>query len=215
MSKTDFYKHQVRKVVGLKEYAQNPNIHDDANVNEIANSIREFGFTQPVLIDENSVILAGHGRVMAAKRLGMSEVPCIVLEGLTDTQKKAYVIADNKLAENSVWDEKLLAGLVEELINEDFCIETIGYDQDELDLLLKEYTDTPFNLAGGQSEKKTKERKITDDKYVQFECIMEVANKKKLVQVLNEVQQHGKFESKELALMELIKLWESTRKSDT
>ncbi len=215
MTKTDFYKHQVRKVSGLTEYSHNPNLHDDANVSEIANSIREFGFTQPVLIDEHSVILAGHGRVLAAKQLGMMEVPCIVLDGLTDTQKKAYVIADNKLAENSVWDEKLLAGLVEELINEDFSIETIGYDQDELDLLLKEYADSPFNVAGGEQSKNTKERKVTDDKYVQFECIMEVANKKKLVQVLNEVQQQGKFESKELALMGLIKSWESTKRSDT
>lgn len=117
-------------------YVNNSRTHDADQVLQIAGSISEFGFTNPVLIDEKGVIIAGHGRVQAAKKLSMDEVPCIVLDGLTDAQKKAYVIADNRLALNAGWDEDLLSLELKSLEELEFDIGLLGFDADELDKLL-------------------------------------------------------------------------------
>jgi ParB-like chromosome segregation protein Spo0J len=95
-------------VENLIPYARNSRTHSDAQVAQIAASIKEFGFTNPVLIDQENGIIAGHGRVLAARKLGMNDVPCLRLGYLSDTQKRAYIIADNKLALNSGWDDELL-----------------------------------------------------------------------------------------------------------
>lgn len=89
----------------LIPYVNNSRTHSDEQVAQIAASIREFGFTSPILIDESDGIIAGHGRVLAARKLGMAEVPCIRLGHLTEAQRRAYIIADNKLALNAGWDE--------------------------------------------------------------------------------------------------------------
>ena len=125
-----------KKVVDLIPYARNSRTHSDDQVTQIASSIREFGFTNPILIDEKDSIIAGHGRIMAAKKLDISEVPCIALSHLTDAQKKAYVIADNKLALNAGWDDELLALELEELKDLDFDLALTGFSDDELDGLL-------------------------------------------------------------------------------
>ena len=96
-------------ISALIPFARNSRTHSDAQVAQIAASIREFGFTNPILIDGDKGIIAGHGRLQAARKLGLAEVPCIMLEGLTDAQKRAYVIADNKLALNAGWDIELLS----------------------------------------------------------------------------------------------------------
>ena len=88
----------------LIPYDRNPKIHPDTQVKQLANSVREWGWTMPILVDENTQVIAGHGRLFAAKELEMQEVPCIRATGWTEQQKKAYVIADNKLAENGEWD---------------------------------------------------------------------------------------------------------------
>jgi len=89
-------------------YAKNSRSHSEHQVSQVAASIKEFGFTNPILIDADNGIIAGHGRLMAAQRLGIDKAPCIRLSHLTESQKKAYVIADNKLALNAGWDEELL-----------------------------------------------------------------------------------------------------------
>src|SRR5271154_453190 len=93
----------------LIPWAKNPRTHSDAQIGQIAASIAEFGFNNPILVDTKAGIIAGHGRLLAARKLGLTEVPVIVLDHLTEAQKRAYVIADNKLAENAGWDETLLA----------------------------------------------------------------------------------------------------------
>jgi DNA modification methylase len=120
----------------LIPYARNARTHSDAQVAQIAASIREFGFTNPVLIDGKGNIIAGHGRVLAARKLGMQEVPCIRMEHLTDAQRRAYIIADNKLALNAGWDEELLALELQELADVGFDLEITGFDVDELSALL-------------------------------------------------------------------------------
>ena len=121
-----------RKVEDLIPYARNSRTHSDAQVAQIAASVREFGWTNPVLIDGENGIIAGHGRVLAARKLGMGDVPCIELAGLSDTQRRAYIIADNKLALNGGWDDELLAIELGELNAAEFDMALIGFDAGEL-----------------------------------------------------------------------------------
>lgn len=120
----------------LIPYARNSRTHSDEQTAQIAASIREFGFTNPVLIDAEDGIIAGHGRVLAARKLGLEKVPCIRLGHLTETQKRAYVIADNKLALNSGWDEEMLALELAELREVDFDLNIAGFDGDDIEALL-------------------------------------------------------------------------------
>ena len=120
----------------LIPYARNSRTHSDEQVAQIAASIKEFGWTNPILIDGESGIIAGHGRLLAARKLGMAEVPVIQLDGMTDTQKRAYIIADNKLALNAGWDDELLRLELEELNVEEFKMELLGFDANELNLAM-------------------------------------------------------------------------------
>ena len=131
------YKHKVLKIDDLIPYANNSRTHSEEQVLQVASSIKEFGFTNPVLIDSDGGIVAGHGRVLAAKKLGLEDVPCIVLDGLTDAQKKAYVIADNQLPINAGWDLDKLKIEIETLNELDFDIDLLGFDDDFLDGLLE------------------------------------------------------------------------------
>lgn len=119
-------------VDALVPYARNSRTHSPEQVAQVAASIREFGFTNPVLVDGAGTIIAGHGRVMAAKSLSMESVPCIRLSGLTDAQKRAYVIADNKLGLNAGWDSHLLAEELRALEAEAFDLSLIGFSLPEL-----------------------------------------------------------------------------------
>lgn len=116
----------------LIPYARNARTHSDAQVAQIAASIREFGWTNPVLIDKDGGIIAGHGRVMAARKLGLESVPCLVLEGLTEVQKRAYILADNQLALNAGWDEELLRLEFEDLKESGFDLFVTGFSDQDL-----------------------------------------------------------------------------------
>lgn len=127
------------KTADLIPYARNSRIHSDSQVAQIAGSIREFGFTNPVLIDADNGIIAGHGRVMAAGKLGMDKVPCIRLGHLTETQKRAYIIADNKLALNAGWDKELLGLELADLREADFDLDLLGFD----DFAIEQFLNPP------------------------------------------------------------------------
>ncbi len=127
---------QYRPVAALIPYARNPRTHFDAQVAEIAASIREFGFTNPILVDGESGIIAGHGRLLAARQLGMKSVPVIELAGLSEAQKRAYIIADNKLALNAGWDTELLALELGDLKDLGFDLALTGFSEEELAGLL-------------------------------------------------------------------------------
>ncbi len=123
-------------IAALIPYVRNSRTHSDAQVAQIAASIREFGFTNPVLLDEANGIIAGHGRVLAARKLGMQDVPAIRLAHLTEAQKRAYVIADNKLALNAGWDEELLRLELKDLQDLNFDVALTGFSTEELDALM-------------------------------------------------------------------------------
>ena len=127
----------------LIPYARNARTHSPSQVAGIAGSIREFGFNNPVLIDQDNGIIAGHGRVLAAQQLGLATVPCLRLGHLTKTQRKAYILADNRLAELAGWDTEMLALEIADLRLDDVDLELLGFDDDALvDLLGQVATDT-------------------------------------------------------------------------
>ena len=126
----------------LIPYVNNARTHDDAQIAQIAGSIKEFGFNNPVLIADDNSIIAGHGRVMAARKLGMDGVPCVRLSHLTDSQRKAYILADNRIAMNSDWDSNLLALELKELDAEGMDLSMLGFDADEINALLNPVTET-------------------------------------------------------------------------
>jgi len=130
-----------RAISGLIPFARNSRTHSDAQIAQIAASIREFGWTNPLLIDEAGGIIAGHGRLLAARKLGLVDVPCIVLDGLTDAQKRALVIADNKLALNAGWDAELLSSEIAGLGEDGFDLSLLGFNEDELAALLVDKTE--------------------------------------------------------------------------
>jgi len=129
-----------RPIASLKPYARNPRTHSARQLGQIADSIRQFGFTNPVLIDADGGVIAGHGRIEAAKLLGMEEVPTIRLDQMSEAQKRAYVLADNKLAENAGWDRELLALELQYLteLELDFDVTITGFETAEIDLIIGE-----------------------------------------------------------------------------
>lgn len=146
-----------KNVETLNPYGNNSRTHSEDQIDQIVASINEFGFTNPILIDEGDVIIAGHGRLEAAKHLGMEEVPTIMLSGLSDEQKMAYVIADNKLALNAGWDEKLLAVELSSLQSVGFDVSLTGFSKEELRDLL--------GIGDGSSDELEYSKKIDTPAY--------------------------------------------------
>lgn len=137
-------------LAGLIPYARNSRTHSEEQVAQIAASIREFGFTNPVLIRDDLTIIAGHGRVMAARKLGLESVPCIRLSHLTETQVRAYVIADNKLALNAGWDKDLLGLELSDLREADYNLDLLGFDAAAIEAALNPPDPTPAESSSGE-----------------------------------------------------------------
>jgi len=127
----------VKKVDSLIPYVKNSRTHSPDQVAQIAASIKEFGWTNPILVDGDNGIIAGHGRLMAARKLGHKEVPTIELKDLTETQKKAYIIADNRLALNAGWDNEMLTIELNDLLADGFALDILGFDPKEIAALLE------------------------------------------------------------------------------
>lgn len=125
-----------RSLSELSASAHNSRTHSEAQIAKLVDAINEWGWTVPVVVDENGQLIAGHGRIMAAERLGVSEVPCVVAAGWTDAQKRAYVIADNRIAELSGWDESILRQEVIELNEMDFELDLLGFDAPDVSSFL-------------------------------------------------------------------------------
>ena len=131
MSKTTT-KLEMVKVSELIPYVNNARTHSQEQVNKLRSSLREFGFVNPVIIDADKNVIAGHGRLMAAKEEGITEVPCVLVDYLTEAQKKAYILADNRYAQDAGWDEELLRLEIEALEGMDFDVSLTGFNEDEI-----------------------------------------------------------------------------------
>jgi len=170
--------------VDLIPYANNSRVHSDEQVLQIAASIKEFGFLNPIIIDGDNGIIAGHGRVMAANKLGIKELPCVDASHLSEAQKKAYVIADNKLALNAEWDFDLLKIEIESLQEDDFKLDLLGFDVDELNGILG------FDDIAEEDEEESEQD--YEDKYKeQYGVIIMCKSAEEQEKIFNKMQQNG------------------------
>ena len=164
----DVQKYVEMDVDSLVPYENNARTHSEEQVDKIVKSIEEFGFINPVLVNKDNVIIAGHGRVMAAKKMGRDKVPCLFVEHLSDEQMRAYVIADNKLAEEAGWDMEMLSIELSELDEIGFDISLTGFDFRNSEWFEKE---DRFTNTDGETEEykefleKFEQEKTTDDCY--------------------------------------------------
>lgn len=170
------YKQVTRSVDDLIPYVNNSRTHSDEQITQVASSIKEFGFTNPILIDEDNGIIAGHGRLLASKKLNLDEVPCIVLNGLSEAQRKAYVIADNQLALNAGWDLDQLRFEVETLQDDDFDLSLLGFDDDVITKLLDIDAELPELPDGDRDPFQQKTFTLHDE---QADCIDDAIKKAK------------------------------------
>ena len=170
--------------VDLIPYANNSRVHSNEQVNQIASSIKEFGFLNPIIVDGENGIIAGHGRVMAANKLGIKELPCVDASHLSEAQKKAYVIADNKLALNAEWDFDLLKIEIESLQEDDFKLDLLGFDIAELNEILG------FDDIAEEDEEESEQD--YEDKYKeQYGVIIMCKSAEEQEKVFNKMQQNG------------------------
>jgi len=168
----------LRPVDKLRPYANNARTHSTEQIEQLASSMLEFGFTQPVLITGDGDIIAGHGRVMAAKSLGLTEVPVIVLDHLTPDQRRAYVIADNQLALNAGWDNDILAAELAALEHADFNLDLIGFTPQQMEKMLgveAAAASLPALAAGGKTSLSQMTFTVTDEQKGDIERAMELA----------------------------------------
>lgn len=139
-------------IEALIPYERNARTHSDEQIEKIAKSIKEFGFLNPVLIDGKNMIIAGHGRVLAAKQMGLKEVPCLRVEDLTETQIRAYILADNKLAEDAGWDEEILRTELQGLKDEGFDITLAGFTIDDISCGDIDFTDEDADVSFAEDQ---------------------------------------------------------------
>ena len=126
-------KYQLKAITVLKPYEKNPRVHSEKQVKQLSESIKKFGFTVPILIDENNNIIAGHGRLEASKLLKLKEIPTIEIANLTEQEKKALIIADNQLTLNSNWNEEFLKDEINYLKDENFDLDLLGFSTEQLE----------------------------------------------------------------------------------
>ncbi|MFQ0999777.1 ParB N-terminal domain-containing protein [Gilliamella sp. BG6] len=170
-----------KKVSDLKKHIKNSRTHSDDQIQQIINSIIEFGWTNPILIDENDIIIAGHGRLDAAEKLNLDNIPCVVLSGLTDVQKKAYLIADNQLALNAGWDFDILQAEIESLKFNNFDIDLLGFSKSDLNKIFSN-EDLSIDCDSNLPDKSLENKIIVE---------IEVKTEKEQEQLYNEMTERG------------------------
>lgn len=222
----------------LRHFAGNARTHGSQQVLELCRNIQRFGFVNPILVDPNGEIIAGHGRALAADKLGMDKVPVIVLADLSDGEKRALRLADNRIAENSSWDQGLLRAELKALRELEVSTDELGWDEQELNSLLREAVSilpddpyeppspaaapqpAPANDPGEDDDdqdlderpepKPTKpaEPKASDDDYSVFELVMLHENKIRLVETLSKIRAERMYDKLEDALIHLVRYYD-------
>lgn len=144
---------EMRDAATLNPYERNPRTHPESQIEQLKNSIRQWGWTVPILIDEDDTVLAGHGRLHAATEMMIEQVPCVVATGWSEDQKRAYVIADNQIALNAGWDMDVLEDEIRALDGDSFSVDMLGFDEFELSKMLAEVDEIELPaLADGEKE---------------------------------------------------------------
>ncbi len=194
----------MRSPSSLIPYDRNPKIHPADQVEQLKASIREWGWTIPILIDEAGGVIAGHGRLYAASEMGLEEVPCIVASGWPEDKKRAYVIADNRLAENGAWDDGLFFSELKDLGDVGFDLTLVGFGEGELEMYMNESesVDRLFELEDAHTDDSDEiVPKKSDDGFAEFALVMQVENRQRLSQILSLTKQAKGVSSNEDALM--------------
>lgn len=155
-----------KNVDDLIPYARNAKIHDENNINLIAGSIKSFGFNNPVLLDGENGIIAGHGRVLASKKLGIKQIPTIELQGLSDAEKRAYIIADNRLTEKSEWDKEVLSLELQDLNELGIDLNSIGFDEKEFENIVEEGGANPEVIEDDYTDEVTEPKSQRGDIWI-------------------------------------------------
>lgn len=186
----------------LKPYEHNPKQHPRYQIESLMLSIREFGFIQPIVVDEENVLLIGHGRLQAAKELKLDSVPVLKIVGLTAKRKLALRIADNKLAEKAIWDVDLLKINFNELIEDSFALELTGFAQTEIDAILDSSNVTVDGLDADPVEDLSEE--IKGDKPKKFTMLLDKKRYKEFIDKLNDLQNAFELESHASVLLKLV-----------
>jgi ParB-like chromosome segregation protein Spo0J len=193
---------QTINISDVHPYENNPRAHSEEQIQMLMRLISEFGFTNPVLVDENYKILAGHGRVLAAQRLGMHEVPYVVIRGLTDKQKKAYIIGDNRSGELSSWDKDILTSEFLFLNDSEFDVSVLGFAEEEVAYFLNGATlddAAPQQVPEAQAENNTQ---VSD--LVTFSIKLEPSDKSRLLRLIKSAKDRGLYDTDSEALMSLF-----------
>lgn len=198
----------------LQPYARNPRTHSKDQVVKIARSIKEFGFTNPILVDSEHGIIAGHGRLMAAKSLGMIEVPVIELTHLTPAQRRAYMIADNKLPNEAGWDNQLLYDMLEELKSEQFDVTLTGFSESDLQRLADDLDEQELaGMAGDNVGQDTtaneggREKTSASTGLVPFSAVIEVSQRDQIFSAIKIAKEAHGVESTGEALFIICREW--------
>lgn len=191
------YKHKIQKLSTLKEYEQNSRTHSPEQIDQIVESIKEFGFTNPVIVDENNILIAGHARCMAAGKMGLTDVPTIVADGLSQEQKSALVIADNKLALAAGWNFDALRSELNFLDEAGFDVSLTGFDIDDFNM-----DDDLFDE--GDYDEVTGEPKKTDEGFSEFAIVMPSEDKIYLMGKLKKIKEEHSLDTNYEALKVLM-----------
>lgn len=197
------------KIDKIKPYDRNARLHSSEQISQIMESIKEFGFTNPLIVDSDGNLIAGHGRLEAIKQLNkvdfkdnpILELPCVEVNGLSENQKRALVIADNRIAENSTWDFELLKMEIDDLVNENFDLNLLGFSTDELDNLIVG-DDASFWDAQEKGDS-FKNPDLIQGEGVELKVILREDNYKRVDALLKSLSK-----DKEEALMEIVNAFE-------
>jgi hypothetical protein len=212
----------------LSAFAGNARTHSEKQVGQIAESIRKFGFVNPILVDDAGGVIAGHGRLMAAGLLAMDMVPVIRITHLSERERRALVLADNKIALNAGWDLSKLSDELSALVEMDFNLELTGFDEHEIDALLRDdagvlptnwHQDMIPQVPEPRAAQPTANNshvpvadepptpKASDDAYSRFDLVMLHENKLALVEALNDIREEFQYEKLEDCLLHMVRFW--------
>ena len=211
----------------LVPFAGNARTHPEHQLEQLCRNIERFGFYNPVLTDEHGTIIAGHGRVMAAQRMGLAQVPTIVIKGLSDSERRALTLADNRIQLNASWDMDKVREELSALADEDFDLSFTGFSDGEVESLLSDTMDVllpdiesqyvPTVPTAVQQDKQAptagdemdepRERRASDDDYSRFDLVMTHSNKVELVELLSQIRADKMYDTLEEAIMDLVKFW--------
>ena len=195
------------EVTSLIEYDDNARVHSEAQIGQLASSIKKCGFCAPCLVDDEGVVIAGHGRLLAAKKSGLDKVPVVRISHLTPTQIRAYRIADNQLALNSAWDLDFLSMEFKALKDDGFDLELLGFDGDLVGRTATSFLDDLSEEDGGSEsfEKSTEASMGHSDEYVTLEFSFKRSDRDLVVEKLRTFASRQKLNTMNSALLELAK----------